>query len=224
MPRKASIAPFACAPLKEEILPATAPETPAAWQLPADFPREILNDAQQEAVEQWWNTWVDTMLHITRAALRGHTTAQSKHHGASAADLPTLQLHAVVLAHLLRLHPAAEKSLPKLAEEMQLPTRALYYARDTMLAHIRPALAGIQARAAAAASAAESIAAHPALHTADTVRGEGGVLYIPFSAGAGVATRFSAVLTLSRVPGIAAVREDFMPGTTRHAVRITLKH
>lgn len=225
MPRKATIAPYSCAPLLEGAVAATAPGAPESWQLPATFPLEILTEDQQEAIAAWWDAWVSEMLHTARAALRGNTAGKSKHQGASPADLPTLQLHAVVLAHLLRLHPAAEKSLPKLAEDMGLPTRAVYYARDAILPHLAPVVAGLQSRAATRATAVETLATTAGLDAAAAVQGaDPRQIFVPLRAGMGLSARFAVVMRLSRVPGIAAVREDFMPGTTRHAVCITLKH
>lgn len=138
-----TVSPYFCLPLLEDALPDSGGAAPDSFQLPASFPAEILDEEQLEAVAAWFDTWVADLLHSIRLALLGN---------GAPADLPHLHQHATVLAHLLRLHPAAEATITELAAALGVSRRTLFYVRDSVLAHIRPALAGTIARKCAVAN------------------------------------------------------------------------
>jgi hypothetical protein len=139
-----TVSPYFCLPLLEDALPDSGTATPDSFQLPASFPAEILDEEQLEAVAAWFDTWVADLLHSMRLALLGKP--------GTPADLAHLHQHATVLAHLLRLHPAAESTITELATTLGVSRRTLFYVRDSVLAHIRPALAGTIARKCAVAN------------------------------------------------------------------------
>lgn len=216
-----TISPYFCLPLLEESV-ADDTHAPAAFQLPQSFPAELLDDDQLETIAAWFDTWVADLLHSIRLALLGHTHTVSKHQGATPADLAHLTQHAVALCHLLRLHPAAEASITELAAGLGVPRRALYYARDAVLQHIRPALAGTIARSHAAANAYAQLAAIGTLDTAQATTLDTRTILVPFKPAVYVAHRFATVQQLAALPGVASAREELTP-SGKNAVLITIK-
>lgn len=217
-----TIAPGACLPLIESAVPEPE-QQPATFGLPASFPAEILTDDQLEEIATWFDSWAAHILHAVRLALQGHPESVSRHQGATPVDLQHLQLHAVVLAHLLRLHPAAEETLPTLAKRLGLPCRALYYARDTVLAYIKPAMAGIITSRRHSTSFWETLSAdHPVLLLSAATQPTELTILVPFKPHVHLAHRFATVQRLAAHPAVASVREDLTP-TGENAVQITLK-
>lgn len=226
MSRKSSISPWNCLPIIESMV-ANPESSRHAFTLPESFPVEILTDDQLEAIQQWFDTWAGDLLHALRLALIGHRQSVSKHQGASPVDLKTLQLHAVVLAHLLRLHPAAEPSLPELAKSMGLPFRSLYYARDTILAYIKPVIAGTISRHSALAEFWQVFPSMPSLDTAAASMPDPSTILVPFKhTGPKYNTLknlFATKQHLASSPAVAAVHDD-LDADGRTIIKITLKN
>lgn len=217
-----TVSPYFCLPLLEDALPDSGATAPDSFRLPASFPSELLNEEQLEAVADWFDTWAANLLHSIRLALRGHLSPVDKHRGATPADLPHLQLHAVVLAHLLRLHPAAEVSITELAAALGTPRRTLFYIRDAVLAHIRPALAGTIARKQAVANFYSQLATIGTLDAATITQMDAHTLRVPFKPCVHCAHRFATVRQLAAMPAVANVKETLTP-SGKNAVQITLK-
>ncbi len=223
MPRKRTVAPGGCKVLWEEHTPQH--ETAAdLFTLPASFPRRALSDEQLEAVGEWYNEWISGLLEAVRGALVCARTRSAKADAPPPVNLQNLQVHAVVLAHLLRLHPSAEESLPKLAEAMGVACRRLYYARDAILEQFGDAaVKAFRAQRDVQDVALEALACHSALDFAGAVKLSPRVLFIPYAGRTTTMQRFSIVQAVMGTPGIDTVRDDFMPDTTTHALRVTLK-
>ena len=119
-----------CYPLTENIS-AAAPAAPELPPMPADFPEELLEPEQLEAVQAWWADWQQDMLRHLRHLL----TVQHADGARESAPLTLqhLQQRAVVLCHLLGLHPAAERSLTTLAAELGVALPTLSALRGLLL-------------------------------------------------------------------------------------------
>lgn len=209
-----TISPYFCLPLLEETTPAPGTTRADTFQLPASFPAEILDEEQHEAVAAWFDAWVADLLHTVRLALLGKP--------GTPADLGHFHRHATVLAHLLRLHPAAEPPITELAHRLSISRRTLFYIRDAVLAHLRPALAGTIARKQAAANLRHQLATISTLDTATTTQADARTLIIPFKPRIPCVQRFATVRQLASLPAVASVKETLTP-TNQNAVQITLK-
>ena len=207
-----SVAPYACLPLKEEIATA-ATSIPDSFSLPRSFPADLLTEEQLDEVRLWFDTYISDLLATIRAALTG---------GSEKSTLAHLLHRAVILAHLLRLHPAAEDSITALAEALGISRRAAFYIQDDLLTLIRPALCHIANAATAMAAFASRVAEQAWLDFEGLTTLSHRQLAIPFKRRAVVAARFATAQAVAALPGVAAVREDFMPGTTTNALFITL--
>lgn len=225
MPRKKTIAPFTCLPLIEEAV-GTPTRSQDAFHLPASFPAHALDDDQLDEAATWFDTWAADMLHLLRhALLRGHTFSKNPGH----IPPPTLQnliIHAVVLAHLLRLHPAAEPSLPELAKALGVAQRRLYYARDAICAALgAPALAALRGqRQPQQQPVAQYLADHRTLDCARAMRRSTTAWLVPFLPGTGVAARFATVQRIATHFAVARVREELVPGTHQNAILVHFKN
>lgn len=214
-----SVSPYFCLPLLEDALPDAGGGAPDAFRLPQSFPAELLDEEQLEAVAEWFDSWVADLLHNIRLALLGN---------GAPADLPHLHRHATVLCHLLRLHPAAEGSITELATALGCSRRTMFYVRDAVLEHIRPALAGTIARKQAQANFYAQLAT---IGTLDTTRGtlnatitprNARTIIVPFKTGTTTMMRFATVSQLARLPAVAGVKEC-LTDNDKNAVQITLK-
>lgn len=208
-----SIAPYFCLPLLEDALPGTT-AAQDAFRLPASFPAECLTDEQLEAIAAWFDAWVADLLHTIRLCLLGKT--------GTPADLPHLHQHATVLAHLLRLHPAAESTITDLATALGVSRRSLFYVRDAILQHIRPALAGTIGRKLATANFYAQLATIGTLDTTGAVETDARTLLVPFKPHVHCAHRFATVRQLAALPAVASVKES-LTITKQNAVHITIK-
>lgn len=209
-----TVSPYFCLPLLEDALPDSGAATADSFQLPASFPAEILDEEQLEAVAAWFDTWVADILHTIRLALLGKP--------GTPADLAHLHRHATVLAHLLRLHPAAESTITELATTLGVSRRTLFYVRDSVLAHIRPALAGTIARKQAAANLRHQLATISTLDTATITQLDARTILVPFKPCVHCAHRFATVRQLASLPAVSSVKET-LTTTGKNAVQITLK-
>ena len=207
-----SVAPYACLPLKEEIATAVT-SLPDSFSLPASFPADLLNEEQLDEVRIWFDTYIADLLATIRAALTG---------GSEKSSLAHLQHRAVILAHLLRLHPAAEDSITALAETLGISRRSAFYIQDDLLTTIRPALCHIANAATAMATFTARVAEQPWLDLDGILPLSHRHLAIPFKRRAIVAARFATAQAVASLPGVVSVREDFMPNTTTNALFITL--
>lgn len=208
-----TVAPYACLPLMEEVA-AAAENAPDSFGLPSSFPSDLLTADQLDEVAIWFDTWVADLLQSIRAALGAdatHTTLQ------------TLKVRAVILAHLLRLHPAADTNLTTLATKLDISRRAAFYAQEDIINHIRPALAGTIRAHAAAASLTSLLADTGTLLPENAQQLPARQLAVPFKPHVHMAHRFATVQRVATFPAVASVHDDFMPGTTQHAIIITLK-
>lgn len=209
-----TVSPYFCLPLLEDALPDSGTATPDSFQLPASFPAELLDEEQLEAVAAWFDTWVADLLHSMRLALLGKP--------GTPADLAHLHQHATVLAHLLRLHPAAEATITELATTLGVSRRTLFYVRDSVLAHIRPALAGTIARKCAVANFYAQLATIGTLDAATITQLDARTILVPFKHAVHCAHRFATVRQLASLPAVASVKET-LTTTGKNAVQITIK-
>ena len=208
-----TVSPYFCLPLLEDALPDSG-TTPDSFRLPASFPAELLDEEQLEAVAAWFDTWVADLLHSMRLALLGKP--------GTPADLAHLHQHATVLAHLLRLHPAAEATITELATTLGVSRRTLFYVRDSVLAHIRPALAGTIARKCAVANFYAQLATIGTLDAATITQLDARTILVPFKPHVHCAHRFATVRQLASLPAVASVKET-LTTTGKNAVQITIK-
>lgn len=209
-----TVSPYFCLPLLEDALPDSGTAAPDSFQLPASFPAELLDEEQLEAVAAWFDTWVADILHSMRLALLGKP--------GTPADLAHLHQHATVLAHLLRLHPAAEATITELATTLGVSRRTLFYVRDSVLAHIRPALAGTIARKCAVANFYAQLATIGTLDAATITQLDARTILVPFKPAVHCAHRFATVRQLASLPAVASVKET-LTTTGKNAVQIAIK-
>lgn len=209
-----TVSPYFCLPLLEDALPDSGTATPDSFQLPASFPAELLDEEQLEAVAAWFDSWVADILHSMRLALLGKP--------GTPADLAHLHQHATVLAHLLRLHPAAEATITELATTLGVSRRTLFYVRDSVLAHIRPALAGTIARKCAVANFYAQLATIGTLDAATITQLDARTILVPFKPHVHCAHRFATVRQLASLPAVASVKET-LTTTGKNAVQIAIK-
>ena len=209
-----TVSPYFCLPLLEDALPDSGTATADSFQLPASFPAELLDEEQLEAVVAWFDTWVADLLHSMRLALLGKP--------GTPADLAHLHQHATVLAHLLRLHPAAEATITELATTLGVSRRTLFYVRDSVLAHIRPALAGTIARKCAVANFYAQLATIGTLDAATITQLDARTILVPFKPHVHCAHRFATVRQLASLPAVASVKET-LTTTGKNAVQIAIK-
>ena len=208
-----TVSPYFCLPLLEDALPDSGTAADS-FQLPASFPAELLDEEQLEAVAAWFDTWVADLLHSMRLALLGKP--------GTPADLAHLHQHATVLAHLLRLHPAAEATITELATVLGVSRRTLFYVRDSVLAHIRPALAGTIARKCAVANFYAQLATIGTLDAATITQLDARTILVPFKHAVHCAHRFATVRQLASLPAVASVKET-LTTTGKNAVQIAIK-
>ena len=209
-----TISPYFCLPLLEDALPDSGAAAPDSFRLPASFPAELLDEEQLEAVAAWFDSWVADLLHSMRLALLGKP--------GTPADLAHLHQHATVLAHLLRLHPAAEATITELATVLGVSRRTLFYVRDSVLAHIRPALAGTIARKCAVANFYAQLATIGTLDAATITQLDARTILVPFKPHVHCAHRFATVRQLASLPAVASVKET-LTTTGKNAVQIAIK-
>lgn len=209
-----TVSPYFCLPLLEDALPDSGATAPDSFQLPASFPAELLDEEQLEAVATWFDSWVADLLHSMRLALLGKP--------GTPADLAHLHQHATVLAHLLRLHPAAEATITELATTLGVSRRTLFYVRDAVLAHIRPALAGTIARKCAVANFYAQLATIGTLDAATITQLDARTILVPFKHAVHCAHRFATVRQLASLPAVASVKET-LTTTGKNAVQIAIK-
>lgn len=189
---------------------------PLPHGLPASFPAHLLDDDQLEAVEAWFDTWQADTLDRVKACLN-LPAAEGAREGAPL-TLRELAANAVVLSHLVRLHPAAEHALPILARELGVRPRKLQY----IAAGIMRTLGG-------------ALCTPPVLRTRPNLKqladlfpqlnfaarsGHRPVYIVPFRQRYTLAEQWDTVCTLAKLPGITATL-DIMPTTAADAVRIT---
>ena len=208
-----SVSPYYCLPLLEDALPDAGAAAPDAFRLPQSFPAELLDEEQLEAVAEWFDSWVADLLHSIRLALLGN---------GAPADLLHLQRHAVVLCHLLRLHPAAEPPIAELATALGCSRRTLFYAQDAVLSHIRPAVAAANSRKQATANFYEQLCTIGTLNIGVLCEPSARTILVPFKPHVHCAHRFATVRQLAAMPAVASVKETLTP-TGQNAVQITLK-
>lgn len=227
MPRKRTIAPRTCKILYEESTPdspsATAPEN---FPLPPSFPADLLTDDQLEAAETWWHNWVEDTLHTLRQALTCARTRSAKADAAHPVNLQNLIVHAVTLAHLLRLHPSAEDELYILGKKIGVSERRMYYARDAILSQLGTAAIRACTRRPtprnALANLRDLLADYKQLDTAHLTTPKTGTVLIPYATRCPMAQRYAIMQRLALLPGVASVRDDLTPDD-RPAITINLK-
>lgn len=222
MPRKHSIAPRACKVLWESTTPAAA-QPQQNFELPASFPAHCLDDDQLQEIQNWFDSWAGNLLHTLKQALLCARTRSTKADAPPPVNLQNLIINSAVLAHLLRLHPSAESSLPELAKALGVSRSRVYYARDAILAQLgSAAVAAFRSVRELHNITHEQLAALPQLDLPAATTPATRVMLIPFAGYQGVAARFATVQHIANLPGVESVREDITP-ENRNAVRITLK-
>lgn len=208
-----SVSPYFCLPLLEDALPDAGGGAPDAFRLPQSFPAELLDEEQLEAVAEWFDAWVADLLHNIRLALLGN---------GAPADLPHLHRHATVLAHLLRLHPAAEGSITELATALGCSRRTLFYVRDAVLEHIRPAMVGTIGRKQVLANFYTQLVTIGTLNIGVLCEPSARTIIVPFKPHVHTLHRFATVRQLASLPAVASVKEC-LTDNGKNAVQITLK-
>lgn len=220
MPSRRSVEPQKCKVLFENIIPEQEQE-PDIFGLPDSFPAHALDDDQLEEVREWWGGYMPDLLHAFKHSL----VCQAKRY-ASTECPPTLQnfiIRAVVLAHLLRLHPATEDSLLKLAKALKVPHKRLYYAREAILETLTSgAVSAFKAAREGREAVIEFLATHPALDYSGAVRVSSRRLLIPLAGRLSPAARHALMKDCAAVPGVASVGEDSLDDN-RRALRVNLK-
>ena len=203
-------------------LAAPTREEPATVRhLPASFPSHLLEPDQLEAVTEWWATWQADIVDAVRHLLDAEPTGADAKHNARRADLRHLTLNSIILAHILRLHPAADNSLPILARKLGEPVRKLYYIRDAICTAIAEHLAGVHSphHHQPRPTISQLAAAFPQLNFDHRV-GRAPCYTVPFAYHCTLAMQLDTVLTLSKWPGVTA-RLDLTTNQA-DAVRITI--
>lgn len=223
-----SVSPHFCLPVIDDIMPDTPPQdiggiATNAFRLPDSFPAEILDDDQLAAIASWFDTWCGDLLHTLRIALLDHPHPGGQRQGVTPPSLEQFERHAAILAHLLRLHPATEPGIPKLAARLGISRRAAYYIRDTVLRHIRPALAGTISRRTAHKSLLTDLRENKTLDLARATTPDAGTIIIPFRRRVHLSGRFATVKRIALHPAVGSVRESETP-TGAPAITIKLKH
>ncbi len=227
MPRKRTIAPRACKILREESTPDVTPTTaPENFPLPPSFPSHILDDDQLETVETWWHDWVETTLYTLRRALTCARTRSNNPLAEHPVNFENLLVHAVTLAHLLRLHPSAEDELYLLGKKLGVSERRMYYARDAILAQLgSAAIAACTRRPAPRSTLArlrDLLADHKQLDTARMTSPQPGTVLVPYATRCPMAQRYAIMQRIASISGVASVRDDLTPDDCP-ALAITLK-
>lgn len=208
------------APLRENALPAPAPApapTPA-HDLPGSFPAGLLDAEQLEAVQTWFDAWQAEVVERIRAALCLPPDADGRE--GSRQNLAEFGACAVVLAHMLRLHPAASQSLPVLARALGVRERKLYHIRQGILAALGGKAAPPPRRAAGLKRLADIYPQLDFSRRTGRSASRSSVYIVPFRWRATLMAQFDTVLSLSAIPGITATLA--LTAADEDAVRITL--
>lgn len=223
MPKRRSVAPRACKVLWEEYTPDCGGGGPEPFALPASFPLDLLDEFQQSEVAAWWTAYIENMLHSLKLSLTCARTRSTKEEKPHPVTLQNFIIHAVVLSHLLRLHPCTEASLPELAKALGVAQRRLYYARDTILEQLGTgAVDAFHGTRRQQMRLGEYLTGCTELLPNAIRRPADNVLVIPFRAHVPMARRFAIVQTVSQLPGVACVRESLL-ADDRNSLTITLK-
>lgn len=223
MPKRRSIAPRACKVLWEEYTPDCGGDGPAPFALPESFPLDLLDDFQQAEVQAWWNSYAEHIVHCLKQALSCARTRSIKEEKPYPVTLQNFVVHAVVLAHLLRLHPCTEASLPDLAKALGVAQRRLYYARDAVLEQLgQAAVDAFHGKRRERVRLGEYLTGCADLLVAELIRPADKVLVLPFRAGVPMGRRFAIVQAVAALPGVACVRESLL-ADDRNSLTINLK-
>lgn len=201
------------APLQEGRHAAPEAQQPCTHDLPASFPAELLDAEQLDAVASWFDEWQDSTLERIRTALNLPPDPTGRE--GMRKSLPELVAACVILCHLLRLHPAAEHSLPTLARALGMRERKLYYIRDAIMSALSGALPRIKRKTPRLQQMADIF---PQLDFSRRV-GKKPCLIVPFVEHATLAEQFETVLSLGTYPGITAALA--LTRADENAVRIT---
>lgn len=205
-----------CKPLPPHL--AAAPTAPELPPLPVDFPAELLGEAALEAVQAWWADWQQESLQHLRHLLTIRPAEEEK--CSAPPNLAHLGLRAVLLCHLLGLHPAAERSLVSLAAELGEPLRKLTALKSTMLR----AMARNRKRQSEKLPNTQLHTLAAAFPLLDFERREGKrpVIVVPFRQRLTYCAQFELCAAIAAQPGISATLT--LTAAQEDALRITFHH
>lgn len=203
-----------CYPLNEQSAEATttAPELPP---MPADFPAELLDPEQLEAVQAWWADWQQEMLRHLRHLLTVQHPEGARE--STPHTLRHLQQRCVVLCHLLGLHPAAERSMTTLAAELGVALPTLSALRGLLLrtmAQLRRPQPSQQQP-----TSISTLAANFPLLDWERREGKRPVIVVPFRRRLTYCSQFELCAAIAAVPGISATLT--LTAAQEDALRIT---
>lgn len=194
--------------------PAPPPRSTAAHDLPADFPAQLLDPEQLEAVAAWFDTWQAATIDRLRTAL--NPPADPESNDGARATLQELAARAIVFAHLFRLHPAAEQPLPTLAATLGVRERHLYHIKTAIIRAVH----GLLPRPRRITPCLRVLAdTFPQLDFTRRI-GKKGVYVVPFRGHHTLAVQWETILTLGCIPGITAALT--LTADDADAVRITI--
>ena len=203
-----------CYPLPKNLTAAAEP-LPELPPMPADFPAELLDPEQLEAVQAWWADWQQDSLAQLRHILTARPSAEMK--SSSPPNLRDLSLRCILLCHLLSLHPAAERSLATLAAELQQSDRHLSALKSTMLRALSRTRR--QQEAALPNTQQATLAAAYPLLDFSRLEGKRPVIVVPFRQRLTYCTQFELCEAIASHPGISATLTLTAAG--EDALRIT---
>lgn len=199
------------AQLNEEITPDPAAGDPAApWALPADFPDVGLTHDQTMQIREWWTNACSDFLERVRAALTYDTHANT--------NLKNFSRNAIMLAHLLALHPACAGNLATLAKKSGHGHTALERAKAGILTILTTRTHTRKGTRSSTPSIRNLADALPQLDF--TARsGKPPVIVVPFRWRLSLTQQWDTVCSLELFPHISATLE--LTADCRDAVRIT---
>lgn len=204
-----------CHPLNEQSAVAATAAAPELPPMPADFPAELLEPEQLEAVQAWWADWQQDMLHQLRHLLTVQHPEGARE--SSPHTLRHLQQRCVVLCHLLGLHPAAERSMTTLAAELGVALPTLSALRGLLLrtmAQLRRPQAAQQQP-----PTISTLAANYPLLDWERREGKRPVIVVPFRRRLTYCSQFELCAAIAAHPGISATLT--LTAAQEDALRIT---
>ena len=208
----------ACCELREEATPTRElPGTP--HNLPATVPTHILDDEQIDTITTWWQQQCDHIIATVTSALTARNTDTSNQ--PSPCDLNHLITNAVTLAHILRLHPAADVSLKTIAEHLHIPYRRMKATKQAIcIALADPTHAPTVSRATTSRQQLAKI--YPVLDFARAT-GKHPVILVPFRRRLTLEAQMTLAFAIGSFRHLTCTLAE-LPGTGENALRITFPH
>lgn len=187
--------------------------TPTTHDLPANFPSHAFDPDQLDLLAEWWHNWLTSSMDALRDAL---TIPQPDR--IAPTGIRNFIYNAVILANMLRLHPAAENSLAAIAKELGLRQSDMHEIRREIL-RVIATRRKITPYVLARPNFKILAQLYPQLDIARRV-GKHPTFIIPFHGKPTLATQWQTVLLLARHQGLTATLA-LMPNTDEDAIRLT---